>query len=97
IPYLAMFAIPIIGLRGVKPRPSLWLKIAAGSGFLMTLLYIVVSVFPIVQVKSQASFTAKVSGVIIAANIVGAAIFLFAGRRRRERGLGADAVGASAD
>jgi glutamate:GABA antiporter len=97
ITYLVMFAIPVIGLRGVKPRPPLWLKIAAGSGFLMTLLYVVVSVFPIVQVKSQASFTVKVSGVIIAANIVGAAIFLFAERRRRARDLDADAVGASAD
>ncbi len=97
ITYLVMFAIPVIGLRGVEPRPPLWLKIAAGSGFLMTLLYIVVSVFPIVQVKSQASFTAKVSGVIIAANIVGAAIFLFAERRKKARGLGADAVGVSAD
>src|SRR5262245_17295279 len=97
ITYLVMFAIPIIGLRGVKPRPPLWLKMAAGSGFLMTLLYVVVSVFPIVQVKSQASFTAKVSGVIIAANILGAAIFLFAERRRRGHALKADSVGASAD
>jgi amino acid transporter len=97
ITYLVMFAIPIIGLRGVKPRPSLWLKIAASSGFLMTLLYVVVSVFPIVQVKSQASFTAKVSVVIIAANIVGAAIFLFAERRRRGRALKANSVGAPAD
>ena len=39
--------------------------------------------FPIVQVKSQASFTAKISSVIIAANIVGAAIFFLAERRRR--------------
>jgi glutamate:GABA antiporter len=85
ITYLVMFAIPIIGLRGVKPRPPLWLKIAAASGFLMTLLYVVVSVIPIVEVKSQASFTAKVSGVIITANIIGAAIFLLAERRRRSR------------
>jgi amino acid transporter len=85
ITYLVMFAIPIIGLRGVEPRPPLWLKIAAGAGFLMTLLYVVVSVIPIVQVKSQASFTAKVSGVIIVTNIIGAAIFLLAEKRRRSR------------
>src|SRR5262245_6041114 len=97
ITYLVMFAIPIVGLRGVKPRPPLWLKIAAGSGFLMTLLYVVVSVFPIVQVKDRISFMIKVGGVIIAANIAGAAIFLFAERRRRARDLDADAVGASAD
>jgi amino acid transporter len=95
ITYLVMFAIPIIGLRGVKPRPPLWLKIASASGFLMTLLYVVVSVIPIVEVKSHASFTAKVSGVIIAANMAGAAIFLLAERRRRSRR--ADAASAPAD
>src|SRR5215813_122572 len=97
ITYLVMFAIPIIGLRGVKPRPPLWLKIASGSGFLMTLLYVVVSVFPIVEVKNRLTFMIKVGGVIIAANIIGAAIFLFAEKRRRARAAGADAVGASAD
>jgi len=97
IPYLVMFAIPIIGLRGVKPRPSPWVKITSGSGFLMTLLYIVVSVFPIVDVKNRLTFLVKVSGVIISANIIGAAIFLLAERRRRGRAIDADAVGASAD
>ena len=97
ITYLVMFAVPIVGLRGVKPRPPLWLKIAAGSGFLMTLLYVVVSVFPIVEVKNRLTFMIKVGGVIIAANIIGAAIFLFAEKRRRARAAGADAVGASAD
>jgi len=95
ITYLVMFAIPIIGLRGVKPRPPLWLQIAAGSGFLMTLLYVVVSVFPIIPVKNRATFTAKISGVIIAANIIGAAIFLLAEKRRRSRR--ADAVTTPAD
>jgi amino acid transporter len=95
ISYLVMFAIPIAGLRGVKPRPPLWLKIAAGSGFLMTLLYVVVSVIPIVDVKSPWSFMAKVGGVIIGANVIGAAIFMFAEKRRKKRR--ADAMIAPAD
>jgi glutamate:GABA antiporter len=95
ITYLVMFAIPIVGLQGVKPRPPLWLQIAAGSGFLMTALYVVVSVIPIVEVKSQAWFTAKVGGVIIAANLIGAAIFLLAEKRRKKRR--ADAMIAPAD
>jgi glutamate:GABA antiporter len=87
ITYLVMFAVPIIGLRGLTPRPPLWLKIAACSGFLMTLLYILVSVIPIVQVKSHASFTIKVGGVIIAANIIGAVIYLIAKKRSSSRSL----------
>jgi glutamate:GABA antiporter len=97
ITYLVMFAVPIVGLRGVEPRPSPWLKIAAGSGFLMTLLYVVVSVFPIVDVKNRLTFMIKVGGVIIAANVIGAAIFLLAEKRRRDRAADAGAAGAPAD
>ncbi len=84
--YLVMFAIPIIGLRGVDPRPPLWLRIAACSGFLMTLLNLALSIFPIVAVKNQTSFTLKVSAITVVANVAGAAIFLFAEKRRRSRG-----------
>src|SRR6185295_6369552 len=38
--YLVMFALPIAGLRGQPPVPR-WVKAAAVSGWLMTLLYIV--------------------------------------------------------
>jgi len=93
--YLVMFAIPLIGLRGIKPRPPLWLRIASGSGLLMTLLYVALSIFPIIRVESQASFTAKISTVIVAANILGVSLFLLAERRRRSRG--AETVSAPAD
>jgi glutamate:GABA antiporter len=79
--YLVMFALPMAGFRGIEPRPSLPLRIACGSGFLMTLLYVVVSVFPIVAVGSEGAFAAKVGGVIGGANLLGASIFLLARRR----------------
>jgi len=88
--YVVMFALPIIGLRGVEPRPPVWLKIASLSGFLMTLLYVTLSVFPIIQVESQATFTAKISGVIIGANIIGAVIFILAEKRRKSRSASAE-------
>jgi len=80
--YLVMFAIPLIGLRGVEPRPSLWLRIAAASGFVVTLLYVVLSIFPIVDVASWLSFAAKISGVVMSLNLVGAGLFYGARRRR---------------
>lgn len=83
--YLVMFAIPLIGLRRVESRPSRWLRIAAVSGFLMTLLNLTLSIFPIVEVKSQASFTIKVITITIAANVLGAAIFLLAEKRRNRQ------------
>ena len=49
----------------------------------MTLLYVTLSVFPLIKVGSQASFTAKISGVVITANVIGAGVFLIAERRLR--------------
>jgi hypothetical protein len=77
-----MFAIPLFGLRGVTPRPPLWLRVASFSGLIMTLLYVVLSAFPIIQVASVAGFALKISGVIVGANVVGAGILIAAQRRR---------------
>jgi len=77
--YLVLFAIPIAS----RNKASLPVRIAAGSGFLMTLLYVVLSIFPIIDVRSWASFTAKISGVVIAGNLAGLAVFEMAARRRR--------------
>ncbi|HEX4951505.1 MAG TPA: amino acid permease, partial [Blastocatellia bacterium] len=81
--YLVMFALPLFGLRGVEPRPPVWLRIAAASGFGMTLLNVVFAVFPIVQVESRWLFAAKILSVIAGANVLGATIFLMAMRRRK--------------
>src|ERR1044072_2239054 len=81
--YLVMFAIPLFGLKAVGVRLPLWLKMAALSGFLMTLLYVGLSVFPIVQVESRLAFALKITTVIVGANVIGAAIFHLAGRKRK--------------
>ena len=82
--YVVMFAIPIFGLRGVSPRPPLWLKMASMSGLLMTLLYVALSVFPIIKVESVAIFAFKITLVIVVMNLVGIGI-LVAARRRSAR------------
>jgi len=73
--YLVMFAIPIVGLRGRADRPPLWLRAAALSGFLMTALYVTLSILPIVPVESRVVFAAKICGLIVATNAVAIAIF----------------------
>jgi hypothetical protein len=78
--YLVMFALPILGVRGVERRAPMWLRLAAGSGFLMTALYVALSIFPIVQVRSQLAFTAKLLLLILVSNAVGTGIFLMAAR-----------------
>src|SRR5438105_1818238 len=74
--YLALFAIPIFGAAKLEPRPPVWLQIAAGSGFAVSLLYSILSVFPIIDVPSWRTFAAKILVVIIGANLIGVAIYL---------------------
>jgi glutamate:GABA antiporter len=75
--YVALFALPIAG------SAPMWVKIASACGLGMTLLYIVLSIFPIIEVGSWWSFTTKISGVVILGNLVGFAIFELAERRRQ--------------
>ena len=68
--YLVMFAIPIAG------RAPIWVKACALSGLLMTLLFIALSIVPIVQVESRLLFALKLSALIVVANGIGAATFI---------------------
>jgi amino acid transporter len=92
--YLAMLLIPLLGLRGRGVRIRAGLKIAAVSGFLMTLLNVALSIFPIVEVKSRLQFAGKVSGVIIVANVIGVALFVIGGRSRISSETAASAASA---
>ncbi|MDE3052966.1 MAG: APC family permease [Gemmatimonadota bacterium] len=78
--YLVMFALPIVGMKGFDRAP-LWLRLAAGSGFAVSVLYIVFSVFPIIDVTSGWSFAVKIIVVVVGANVVGAALYRAAARR----------------
>lgn len=72
--YLVMFAIPLVGLRGSAP-PPLVVRIAAGSGFLMTLLYVTLSILPIIEVTSRLAFALKITLLVVVTNLIGLAIF----------------------
>ena len=66
-------------------RPPLWLRAAAASGFAVTLLYSVLSVFPIIDVDSWTVFALKIISVLVVANLIGVGIYL-AGERRSKTG-----------
>jgi len=82
--YLVMFAIPLVA---PGEKPSWGLRVASASGFAMTLLYVVLSVFPIIDVPNRALFAAKIGGVVIGLNLAGALFYWRAGTRRK-RALG---------
>jgi uncharacterized membrane protein len=88
---MVMFALPLVGLRGRRERAPLWLRGCALSGFLMTALFVAVSIVPIVQVESRLLFAAKLSALILVTNAIGVAIYLGkpgAGRTGRVGGAG---------
>ena len=72
--YLVMFAIPIVGIRDHPAAPP-WLRLAALSGFLMTLLDVVLSIVPIVQVGSRIAFAAKITTLVVATNVIGLIVY----------------------
>ena len=84
--YVVMFAIPLFGLRGVSPRPPLWLRVVSTSGLLMTLLYVALAVFPIISVTSVTGFAFKIALVIVLANLLGIGILVSARRSSRNGG-----------
>ena len=82
IAYLALFAIPFLSPKERGLRPALWLRIAAVSGFLMTLLYVVLSIFPIIDVESSWKYSLKITIVVLGANGLGCAIYRTGARRQ---------------
>jgi len=84
--YMVLFAIPIVGLKGLGLQAPFWLKLACVSGFLVSLLYIGFTVVPIIAVQSRLSFAVKIMGVVLMANGLGAAIFM-AGRNRLAKNI----------
>ena len=83
IAYLVLFAIPMCGLRTLPTRAPLWLRLGAAVGFSVTALYIVLTIFPIVDVQNRTAFAAKIIIVTIAANLIGGLIFVAGSRRSR--------------
>jgi amino acid transporter len=78
--YMVLFAIPILGMKSLGVKAPLWLKLGAASGFLVSLVYIALTIFPIIEVGSWLSFAAKIIAVTFVANAVG--VFLFSIGRR---------------
>ncbi|HEY6828039.1 MAG TPA: APC family permease [Gemmatimonadaceae bacterium] len=81
--YISMFAIPLFAAHRMSERPKLWLRGAAVAGLATSILYSVLSIFPIIDVPDWRVFTAKVVTVLVVANMLGLVIFAMGRRRMR--------------
>lgn len=75
VAYLALFAIPLLAPKASGIRPRLALRIAAASGFIVTLLFVILSIFPVIQVESQSRYSLKIAAVVLGANFIGWIIY----------------------
>jgi amino acid transporter len=82
--YIAMFAIPLFAAKRKGIRSPAWLKILSASGLLVTLLFVCLSVLPIVEVASKWTYSLKIAAVVMGANLVGWVIYR-AGQRKSDR------------
>jgi amino acid transporter len=80
--YMAMFAVPLIARKELGLRPGLWLRVAAAAGFLVTLLFVLLSVFPIVPVESQLAYIMKTVTVILGANAFAVLLYRLGSRKQ---------------
>jgi hypothetical protein len=76
--YCVLFAIPIFGLRNASTRPPLWLRLCAACGLTMTLLFVALSIVPIIEVENKYIFALKICALIVVANLIGLGIFVLA-------------------
>ena len=83
--YMMMFAIPLVVGDRFGPRAGFWLKLAAISGFLVTLIALGFNLLPIVDVASKWAFAAKVGGTWFVLNLIGVAIYVNGMRRKAAR------------
>jgi amino acid transporter len=79
--YLALFAIPLFGMKALGVRAPWWLKIACVSGFLVTLVYIRFAIVPITEVGSPLAFALKIVSVVLIANGIGVTIYVLRKRK----------------
>jgi amino acid transporter len=79
--YLAKFAIPLFSAKDRGLRPGRWLQIGAASGFLVTLLFVSLSVLPVIPVSSAWRYALKIALVVLGANFLGWMIYRVGQRR----------------
>jgi glutamate:GABA antiporter len=82
--YLVKFAIPLVSSKQKGLRPGMWMRLGAATGFLVTLLFVLLSVQPVIPVASKVGYFFKVVVVIVGANLVGWTIYR-AGQGRESR------------
>jgi amino acid transporter len=82
--YMAMFAIPLVGIGSLRKLLPAWLKWVSLAGFSASLFSLLTSVFPFVDVVNPLGYAAKIAGTVVMSNLV--ALFFYRLRNREVSG-----------
>ena len=83
--YVAMFAIPLVGVVGLRRKLPGWLKVSSASGLLSVVFAGVLATYPFVDVVDAKAYAAKILGATGLVNVVGWSFYRV--RRRHAAGL----------
>jgi glutamate:GABA antiporter len=79
--YLLLFGLVTVGMRHHSAKPPWWLRLVGPAGFLSAVLSLVFQVAPLVAVVNGRIFALKVGGCLVAANRLGAGLYLRGARQ----------------
>jgi glutamate:GABA antiporter len=80
--YLAMFAIPIVGVSVLRGAVPWWLKYTSLVGFCATLFSLLISAYPFVDVVNPLVYAAKILGTTVFSNLIGFAFYKLRTQKR---------------
>jgi amino acid transporter len=83
--YVALFAIPLFVSRSHALAAPTWLRALAIPGLLLTLLFVAMSMVPIIPVASQSAYTTKTIAVLVGANLAALLLYLYRFRPNRSQ------------
>jgi amino acid transporter len=86
ITYIVLFALPVLGRRALRSALPGWVKLASGGGLIASVVSLLITVYPIVDVTSRWEYAAKISTVVLVTNLAAIAIYR-AGQRRARASL----------
>jgi len=75
IAYLALFAIPLLGLKLFGRRIPLWVSLLCAVGFLSTLFTFLLNAYPFDTAAAPLPFAAKILGATLIVNLIGYAFY----------------------
>jgi len=79
--YMAMFAIPLVGVASLRRLLPSWLKCVSLAGFCASLFSLLISIYPFVKVVNPLEYGVKIAGTVLVSNAVAVTFYMLRKRR----------------